>query len=155
LTRSIVRFASLFLVALATGGAFVVSLLYNPDKVSPAFWIEILQLGIRNLIPLAVALNLGLLFTLISTFLARHDGSSVYLLIGASVCMLLSVLVTVLGNWPINDQIATWSVTAPPANWTELSHRWWRLHLTRAALLVVALCLVIVTTLRRRDPVTR
>lgn len=129
-------------------------MLYNPDNVWPASWIAMLQLGIRNLIPLAVALNLGLLFTLISTFLARRDGTGVYLLIGASVCMLLSVLVTVLGNWPINYQIATWSLTAPPANWTDLSHRWWRLHMARTALLVGALCLVIVATQRRRDAVT-
>jgi uncharacterized membrane protein len=152
MARRIVLFASLFFVALASGGAFVVYLLYNPaTNPGPASWIGMLQLGTRVLIPLAAALNLGLLFTIISAVLARRDRPSCYLLVAASVCNVAAVLVTLVGNWPLNDQIVTWSLMAPPANWAEISHHWWRFHVVRAVLLVGTLCLVILATLLRRD----
>ena len=147
--RKIVVFASLFFVALASGGAFAVYLLYNPAAVGPASWIGMLQHSMHVLIPLAVALNLGLLFTIVSAILARRERVGLYLLIAASLCLVAAVLITVVGNWPINDQIGTWSLTAPPSNWTDVSREWWHLHVARTGVVIGALTLVILAMLRR------
>jgi len=151
MARRIALFASLFFVALTSGGAFVVYLAYNPATMSPAFYVETMQHGIRSLIPLAVVLNLGLLFTLASAVLARRDRQRFYLFIAASVCIVAGVLVTVFGNWPINNQIITWGINSPPANWTELRDEWWRFHVARAVMIVGALTFLILAALPRRD----
>lgn len=124
MTRKIILFAALFFVALASGGAFVVYLAYNPAGMSAAFYVETMQHAIRVLLPLAMVLNMGLLFVIVSAVLARRDRLSFYLLIAASVGIILAVLVTVFGNWPINNQIITWNLNSPPSNWTELRDEW-------------------------------
>lgn len=151
MVRRIVLFASLFFVALASGGAFVVYLAYNPAGMSAAFYVETMQHAIRVLIPLAVVLFLGLFFTIVSAVLARRDRLSFYLLIAASICIIVAVLVTVFGNWPINNQIITWSINSPPSNWTELRDEWWRFHVARAVIGIAGLSFLILSTLVRRD----
>lgn len=119
MARRIVLFASQFFVALAAGGAFVVYQLYNPANTWPVSWVAMLQHGMRVLIPLAVALNLGLLFTLVSVGFARRDRPGFWLLIAASLCIAGAVLATVFGNWPINNRIGTWNYASPPSNWSR------------------------------------
>ena len=149
--RRVVLFLALLFAALASGGAFVVYLAYNPAGMSAAFYVETMQHGIRSLVPLAVALNLGLFFTVVSAALARRDRPTLYLLVGASLCILAAVLLTVLGNWPINNQIITWSVNFPAPNWTELRDAWWRFHVARAVLHITGFGLLVLSTLLRGD----
>ena len=149
---TIVLFASLFFVALASGGAFVVYLAYNPATIPADLWVPSMQHAIRVMLPLAVVLNLGLLFTIISAVLTRRDRRSFYFLVAASICILGAVLVTVIGNWPINDQIKTWSATAPPPTWTQLRDEWWRFHLARALMIMAGLSCVVVAALVREHP---
>jgi len=151
LARTIVLFASLLFVALTSGGAFVVYLAYNPSGMSAAFYVETMQHGIRVMLPLAVTLNLGLFFTVVSAVLARHDRLSFYLLIATGICIVASVLVTVFGNWPINHQIITWSSSSPPSNWTELRDAWWRFHVARAVMGMAGLSFIILAALLRRN----
>src|SRR5260370_38299507 len=108
MARGVILFASLFFVALASGGAFVVYLAYNPAGMAPAFYVETMQHAIRVMLPLAVVLNLGLVFTIISTVLAQRDRLTFYLLSAASICIMAAEVVTVFGNWPINNQIIKW-----------------------------------------------
>ncbi len=151
MTRTIILFASLFFVALTSGGAFVVCLAYNPSGMSAAFYVETMQHAIGVMAPLAVVLNLGLFFTIVSAVLARHDRLSFYLLIASSICIMAAVLVTVFGNWPINNQIITWSINSPPSNWTELRDQWWRFHVARAVIVIAALSFQILASLLRRN----
>lgn len=148
MTQRIFLFAALFFVAMTAGGAFVVYLIYNPASLSPAFYVESMQHAIRVLIPLGVVLNLALVFTVVSGVLARGGRPSFYLLLAASLCIIVAVLVTVFGNWPINNQIITWSINSPPANWTELRDEWWRLHVVRTVMIITALSCVILAALR-------
>jgi uncharacterized membrane protein len=151
MVRTGVLFAALFFVALTSGGAFVVYLVYNPAGMSSAFYVETMQHAIRVMLPLAVVLNLGLFFTIVSAVLARRDRLSFYLLIAASICIVLTVLITVFGNWPINNQIITWGLNSPPSNWTELRDEWWRFHVARAVMMIAALSCLILAALLRRD----
>lgn len=149
--RTMLLFASLFCIALASGGAFVVWLVYDPASAAGVFWVPLMQHAIQVMRPLAVVLNLGLLLTIISAVLGRHDRRSFYLLLGASLSLLAAVAVTVVGNWPINGQISTWSPAAPPPNWTQLRDQWWLYHRARAALLMVGLSCALAATLVHQD----
>jgi len=119
--------------------------------MSAAFYVETMQHAIGVMAPLAVVLNLGLFFTIVSAVLARHDRLSFYLLIASSICIMAAVLVTVFGNWPINNQIITWSINSPPSNWTELRDQWWRFHVARAVIVIAALSFQILASLLRRN----
>jgi len=64
--RRLLLFASLFFVALASGGAFVVFLLDNPIGHVTSVHVATMQHAIRVLLPPAVALNASLVFTMSS-----------------------------------------------------------------------------------------
>ena len=90
---------------------------YSPTGMSSTFYVAKMQHAIRVLtIPLPAVVILGVFFTIVSTFLARGDHPSFYLLIAASFCAIAVGLVTAFGNVPINNQIMTWNINSPPSN---------------------------------------
>jgi hypothetical protein len=151
MARRIILFVNLVWVALMVGGTFVVYLVYNPAGMSAAFYVETMQHGIRSLLPLAVLMFLGLFFTITSAVLARRDRPNLYLLIATSICIIAAVLLTVFGNWPINNQIITWNANSPPSNWTELRDAWWRFHVARFVMGIVGLSCLLLAALNRRN----
>jgi uncharacterized membrane protein len=152
LPRRIVLFLALFFVALTTGAAFAICLDTNPSGVSPVFYAEKMQHAIRVFtVPLNTVAILCVLFTIASTFLARRDRLSFYLLMAASVCLIAGTLITVLGNVPIINQITNWNTNSPPSNWLEVGEKWSRFQTVRTLLQAAALALVILSTLFRRD----
>jgi uncharacterized membrane protein len=152
MARRIVLFLALFFVALTSGAAFAIWLETNPSGLSPIFYAEKMKHAIRVFtIPLNTVAILGVLFTVASTFLARRDRSSFYLLIAASICLIAGTLITAFGNVPIINQIMTWSSNSPPSNWMEVGEKWSRFQSVRTILQTAALVLVILSTLFRRD----
>ena len=149
--RGIVLFAALFFVALVAGAAFAIWIDYNPAGMSSAFYTEKMQHAIRVFtVPLPSVVVLGMLFTIVSTFLARHERLDFYLLIAASVCIIAVALITALGNIPINNQIRTWSINSPPPNWAELAQKWWSFQTVRTLSAIGGLSFLAVTALVRR-----
>lgn len=152
MARRIVLFLALFFVALTSGAAFAVWLDTSPSGVSGAFYAEKMQHAIRVFtVPLNIVAVLGVLFTIASTFFARRDRHSFYLLIVASVCLIAGALITVFGNVPIINQIKTWSIYSFPSNWMEVGVKWWLFQTVRTILQAAALALVILSTMFRRD----
>ena len=152
MTRDFVRFLALFFVALISGASLAVWLDSSFAGMSSTFFVEKMQHSIRVLtVPLPVIATLGLLFTGASTIYARHDRLSFYLLLAACACLIAGVLTTVFGNVPINKQILTWSINAPPSNWTDLSEKWWLLHTVRTVLTVSGMSFLFSALLVRRD----
>ena len=143
MAKRVVLFGSLLFVGLTAGAAYVVWFDYNPQGMSPAFYVEKIQHAIRVLtIPLPTIVVLGLIFTVIACFQARRDRTPFYLLAGGSICVLGVALITRFGNIPINNQILTWSINSPPANWSIAAQKWWKLQTARVVLQVAALCFV-------------
>jgi uncharacterized membrane protein len=152
MARKIVLFLALFFLALTSGAAFAIWLDTNPSGVAPVFYAEKMQHAIRVFtVPLNTVAILGVLFTIASTFLARRDRLSFYLLIAASICVIAATLITVLGSVPIINQIMTWSTTSPPSNWLEVGEKWLRFQAVRTILQTAALAFVILSTQFRRD----
>jgi uncharacterized membrane protein len=152
IVRRIVLFLALFFVALTSGAAFAIWLDTNPSGMSSAFYAEKMQHAIRVfMVPLNAVAILGVLFTIASTFLARRDRSSFYLLIAASICLIAATLITTFGNVPIINQIKAWNINSPPPNWIEVGDKWSRFQTVRTILQTAALAFVIVSTMFRRD----
>ncbi len=148
--RQLILFGSLFFVGLTAGAAYVVWFVYNPQGMSSAFYVENMQNSIRRLtIPLPIIVVLGFLFTAVASFQARNDRSAFSLLTIACLCVLAVALITRFGNIPINNQILTWKMDSPPANWLTIAKEWWWLQTARVILQIAALCLVISAVLLR------
>ena len=153
MVRKLISFGSLFFVALVAGAAFAIWIDYNPTGMSPAFYAEKMQHAIRVFtVPLPTVVILGVLFTIISTILARRDRPGFYLLIAASVCIIAVALITAFGNIPINNQIKMWNVGSPPSNWGNLADRWWWFQTFRTIAAIGGLGVLIATALARRSP---
>lgn len=148
--RNLVLFGSLVFVGLTAGSAYVVWFDYNPNGMSPTFYVEHMQHAIRVLtIPLPAIVVLGLLSTAIAAFQTRRERAPCLLLVGATLCVLAVALITRFGNIPINNQILTWSISSPPGNWAQLAQEWRQLQTARVVLQIAALCLVASSVLIR------
>ncbi len=145
-----ILFGSLLFVGLTAGSAYVVWFVYNPRGLTSAFYVENMQHAIRILtIPLPTIVVLGFLFTAIASFQARNDRIVFLLLATACLCVLAVALITRFGNIPINTQILSWQIDSPPANWSAVAQKWWRLQTARLILQTAALCLVSAAVLIR------
>jgi uncharacterized membrane protein len=60
----------------------------------------------------------------------------------------VSCIATVVVNFPINQQIATWNPAALPADYATLLRRWRNWHHVRLITLLPATCLVLIAMLR-------
>ncbi len=54
--------------------------------------------------------------------------------------------ITALVMMPLNESIAGWAVTGPPANWLQVQERWIRLQGVRAVLSTLGFFFLIVST---------
>jgi uncharacterized membrane protein len=150
--RRIALFGALFFSALLAGAAFAIWIDYNPAGMSSAFYTEKMQHAIRVFtVPLPTVVILGVLFTIVSTFLARHERFDFWFLIVASVCIVAVALITAWGNIPINNQIKTWSINAPPSDWAELAQKWWWFQTLRTLSAIGGLSLLTLTALVHRE----
>ncbi|MEV4499955.1 DUF1772 domain-containing protein [Micromonospora arborensis] len=75
--------------------------------------------------------------------------------VGAGLLALTSLLVTRLGNVPINGRIKTWSASSLPPDHAELLHRWELYHNIRTAAAVAAFVLLIVLVDKTRTIATQ
>jgi hypothetical protein len=76
-------------------------------------------------------------------YLSRNgDPTTLHLLESGAGLFVVSIIFTLLGPVPINNQIARLSPERPPQNWLTLRKRWDRLHAIRVAIIVVALILL-------------
>jgi len=111
-------------------------------QLAPGSFIQlqqiIHQIFQRMMPPLVVAAVLG---TLTWTMLLRADGPVIafWLLVSASLGLLVAAILTRAINIPINQQLMTWDSKAPPREFSEVWGRWERIHSIRTILAVIAL----------------
>ncbi len=88
----------------------------------------------------AVAGGLGWLL------LARAQWNTLqfWLLVSAVIAIAIAAALTLRVNFPINDQLMTWSAAAPPDNIREIWSRWEKAHTVRTILWLAAFALEVV-----------
>jgi uncharacterized membrane protein len=79
----------------------------------------------------------------------RHDGGR-WLALTAVLLLLVTMVISVSISVPINTAQLSWSVVAPPADWSAVRDRWQLAHVVRTTTAVLAFVLLIVTVMRLR-----
>jgi uncharacterized membrane protein len=100
---------------------------------SAAEFIHIGKTIISNVaIPMSIIMPVTLLFMLIAVLLSRRvNRSSFYLYIISFLLMVVTLIITVAVEVPIDNQINTWTETTVPSNWESLRETWDIFHTMR------------------------
>ena len=146
----LVRFLNIIVAALLAGVSFGIWIGFNPSGLSPSTFIEQQQNMLQSLRTLMVSLVvIATLITIFSAYLQKYDKSTFISLIIAAIFFIACILITLLGNKPIDDKVITWTKDAIPKNWTELRDNWWSFHILRTIAEIIALLLVTWTSIRK------
>jgi uncharacterized membrane protein len=138
------------MAAVVAGSILGIFLGYNPKGLSPATFIEQQQSVITHLNTLMPILGLmTILLTITSAILHKKEKSAFAILLIATFFLVLSGLTTRLGNQPINSVVMTWDMNNPPSNWLELRDQWWSYHKIRTLTALIALCLIVWTSMKK------
>ena len=146
----VIAFVDLMLAALLVGALFGVWLFLNPKGLDASSYITVQQQAVRTMNSAMPALGAAtILVTIAAAMLGRSDRPHLCLLLAAVAGFVAIGLITRFLNQPINAVVITWRVESPPSNWTALRDQWWRWHVIRLNLGLVALFLLIAAALKR------
>jgi hypothetical protein len=149
--RNVMLFLTALLLSLTAGRAFWIWLGENPFDMSGQTYVEFFQQLDKGIaIPIAVTGIGGTVLAAASALLYRFDRPVFYLLLIACGLALVSDLVTILVNVPINNRLATWNPAALPADYQDYLRRWWQWHHVRLVGMLTAICLVFAAMLVRK-----
>src|SRR5260370_33018225 len=89
-------------------------------------------------------------------FLVRAQWSTpqFWLLVSAGGASAIAAALTIRGNFPINDQLMTWSAAAPPDKMREICGGWGKAHTVRPLLCLGAFVLAVAAWSLFRDEST-
>jgi len=131
----IAEFATLMLIALVMGvlwGTWF-TLTRSIADFSAAEFIHIGKTIIANVaIPMRIIMPATLLMMIITILLSRRvNTASFYLYILSFLLMVVTLIITVAVEVPIDNKIKTWTEATVPANWQALRHTWDQFHTAR------------------------
>jgi hypothetical protein len=150
MTTLIIRYLNIILVGLLAGMMSGIWLGYNPKTLSLSTFVEQQQNVIKALNTLMPLLGLlTIILTLSSGFLQNKNKPIFITLLIAALLLIISGLITRLGNQPINSIVLTWNKENMPADWTGLRDKWWSFHIVRTLTALVAFCLIVWTSIRK------
>jgi uncharacterized membrane protein YedE/YeeE len=151
MATSVIRFINIILAALLAGVSFGIWIGFNPLASSPSTYLEQQQNTIRSLSVLMTSLVvIALIITIISAFLQKNNKVVFITLLIASTCFLACILISALGNKPIDKLIMTWTNDTLPKDWTTFRDKWWSLHILRTIAELIALALIAWTNVRSK-----
>lgn len=150
MSRGIIRTLNILLAAILAGVSFGIWIGFSPHGLSPSAYVEQQQNMLHGLRVLMVVLVLAAtIITLTLAVLERRDKPAFIGLLAATGLYIACILITMLGNKPIDDIVLTWNSASLPVNWAELRDHWWTLHIWRAIVELAALFLVTWTSVRK------
>lgn len=153
--KNIIRFIRLDLIvvlALFTGTLFGIWVGFNPQKLSAAAYVELMQNTIRSLGPVMQVLGpLSIILTIALAVLSKERRQR-YLLFLAAACIVVTAVITFVVNQPINTELMTWNIDSPAANWMELRDKWWNGHVARTLTAITGFVLALLAVLGPSQP---
>jgi uncharacterized membrane protein len=128
----ITQFVTLFLLLLITGlfwGTWF-ALSRSINEFSVAEFIHIGKVIIANVgTPMAIIMPLGIVFMLLSMWFSPEKKSGYfYLEAGAFILIILTLLITVGVEVPIDNRIRQWTASTAPPDWGSIRERWEFFH---------------------------
>lgn len=144
---SLIKFLNIIFAALLAGTSFGIWLGLNPMQFSASAYVEVQQSLVLSLNSVMIILVvLATLITLLSAFLQREHKTIFFSLLIAAALFVSCMLITRLGNVPIQNEILKWNKGMVPTNWTILRDSWWWFHIARTVVEIIALILISWTT---------
>jgi uncharacterized membrane protein len=132
---TIIKFTALFLTVIITGvfwGTWI-TLTRSIQEFSAEEFIHIGKVIIANVAnPMRIIMPLCIVFMTVSVWLFyREKSGGFYTVIVALTLMIVTLLITVLIEVPIDNQIKTWTAATVPGNWMALRAKWEFFHTVR------------------------
>jgi uncharacterized membrane protein len=129
---NIIIFTALFLLTLITGtfwGTWF-TLTRTIENFSAAEFIHIGKVIIHNVAnPMKVLMPSCILFMILSVwFYHQKKTIGFYFNLSALILIIISLLITLLIEVPIDNQIKTWTAVTVPSDWEETRRRWQFFH---------------------------
>lgn len=87
--------------------------------------------------------NVAILLVGATAYLVRGHSISLGLAVAALVFFLADMTVTLTKNVPLNKQVQSWAIDAPPADWSKVRDAWERFHSIRTGLIVTGFSLLV------------
>jgi uncharacterized membrane protein len=119
-----------------------------------AVYTQVRLIELAHLDDLATALLLPAIIASVVLAVAvfRRHGSSRWVPLTAVVLLLATLVISVSISVPINTAQASWSVVAPPADWSAVRDRWQLAHVARTTTSVLAFVLLTVAAMTPTRP---
>jgi len=113
-------------------------------QLSASSFVQLQQIIHTQFVPMMPILLAGAAGTsILWAYLIRASrGFDLWFVLFAATAMVATFVLTRVVNVPINEQLMTWSVQAPPVNLTELWQPWQRAHSIRTVLALLAFVLL-------------
>lgn len=144
---SLIKFLNIIFAALLAGTSFGIWFGLNPIQFSASTYVEVQQSLVLSLNSVMIILVvLATLITSLSAFLQREHKTIFFSLLIAAALFVSCILITRLGNVPIQNEILKWNKGTVPTNWTILRDSWWWFHIVRTVVEIIALILISWTT---------
>jgi uncharacterized membrane protein len=114
-----------------------------------AVYTQVRLIELAHLDDLATALLLPAIIASVVLAVAvfRRHGSSRWVPLTAVVLLLATLVISVSISVPINTAQASWSVVAPPFDWSAVRDRWQLAHVARTTTSVLAFVLLTVAAM--------
>jgi uncharacterized membrane protein len=141
----VTEFFALLFIALVSGvfwGTWF-TLTRSLENFSPAEFIHIGKTIIANVaVPMRILMPVTLIVMLLSIWQSRKINKTSFYLYGSSfLLMVITLIITVGVEVPIDNQIKTWTENSLPANWEALRDKWNSFHTLRTFTSVSSLAL--------------
>lgn len=92
---------------------------------------------------------LATLVTIASAYLQRKNKTVFIALLCAALFLISCIVITRLGNLPIQEEMLIWNADTLPENWTVLRDKWWTFHIMRTIAELIALVLIVWTSVQK------
>ena len=143
-TTEILRFVSLVLVSLSMGvhfGTWLVEAPIRETRSGPLF-TEVHQGRDRVAARVMPFLgNAAIVSVAVCVYLVKAVPGAFWLALLGLLFLIGDMAVTLTGNVPINKEVQSWNVAAPPPSWLRLRDRWEKFHTLRTVLIVMGFTL--------------
>jgi hypothetical protein len=147
--------AAIVVAGTMTGNEIAVAVFFHPriSRLEDAVHVRAAQTlasALGTVMPFWYALTF--LLSLTATFLAHTTWNTPrWLALCSTALFAVMIIYTVLLPARLNSQIARWQPDSTPANWRELRRRWDTLHAIRVCFLVIALILLVASSIIQPD----
>ncbi|MFN0215257.1 MAG: anthrone oxygenase family protein [Saprospiraceae bacterium] len=151
MTKTILQFFNIILVALLAGTSFGIWMGFNPTNYSATTYLEQQQHLVRSLNTLMVSMVISAtLVTIASAYLQRKNKKVYIALLLAAAFLASCIFISRFGNLPIQTEMLAWKIDALPEDWTMLRDKWWNFHIIRTIAELIALVLVAWTSVQKK-----